>query len=108
MRSGREFGLSDTDRNEKKPSGLKILKAFTIIASLQALSRVLVVGLARVRQQSHVDCVLLRSVSQMCHQLRYVRVEWFSYKVFLAIAIQNRPIVKNQVMLESLGAIGTC
>lgn len=75
---------------------------------LQALSRVLVVGLARVRQQSHEDYVLIRSVSQMCRQLRSVRVEWFSYKVFLAIAIQNQPTVKNQVMLESLGAIGTC
>jgi hypothetical protein len=92
----------------KKSSSIKGLKTFVAIPFLQALLRALVVGPARVRQQSHEDYVLLRSVLQMCHQLRCVRVEWFSYKVFLAIAIQNRPTVKNQVMLESLGAIGTC
>lgn len=32
----------------------------------------------------------------------------FHTKVFLAIAIKNRPKVKNQVMLLGLGAISSC
>jgi hypothetical protein len=95
------LGIWKYARQLKKSSSFRGLKTFVARPFLQALSLVLVVGPARVRQQSHEDCVLLRSVLQMCHQLRCVRVEWFSYKVFLAFAIQNRPTVKNQVMLES-------
>lgn len=96
--SARNEGL-DTGGNEKTLQAWAGLKDFSVIAVLQAVSLVLPVGPARARQQSHEDCVLLRSFLQRCHQLRCVRVEWFSYKVFLAIAIQNRPTVKNQVML---------